>query len=76
MIQRVARPAVVDQQHLVHDRVEFVALQPVEVIDQRTVAAQFLDKDAIAQALRRQKVDLVSRQASLEERGFDSHRPA
>jgi hypothetical protein len=51
---------------MVIDRIEGVALEPAGMIDQRPVAAQFLDKDPIAQPLRGQKIGLVTGQADLE----------
>ncbi len=43
--------AVVDQEKVVHQRVETVALQPGGVVDHRAVGAQFGHEDPIAQAL-------------------------
>ena len=51
--------AGIDQQQVVHDCVELVPLKPGRVIDQRAVTAEFLDEDAVTQALRGVQIMLV-----------------
>ena len=49
---------------MIEVRIETVPLQTVGMVDQRPAAAQFLDKDRIAQPLRRAQVTLAAGQTN------------
>ena len=58
--------ARIDKDQVVKDRIEFVAFQPLFVIDQRAGAAEFRHEHLITKALRCEQILLVSRQPHLE----------
>jgi hypothetical protein len=57
---------MIEQQHMIAQSIEPVALEPARVIDHRPIAAQFLDKHTVSQPLRRQQISLTPRQPHLE----------
>ena len=73
MIQVGGGPAVVDQAQVIDGRIEIVLFQPQLMIDKRTVAAQFLDKDAIAKALRGQQILVRHGKPDVEEGWIGFH---
>ena len=66
--------AAIGQDQVIEERIEPVAFQPVFVIDQRAAAAQFLDKDLVAQALRCGDVLRVAGQPHSQFPVVQSHR--
>ena len=66
MIEAARIAGHVDQDQMIVRLVKLVPLKPVPVIDKRPVATQFLDKDPVTQALRRQKVGLALGQPDLK----------
>ncbi|GHE00456.1 hypothetical protein GCM10008024_12030 [Allgaiera indica] len=58
---------------MIEDRVEGVAFQPLLMVDQAARSAQLLDEHPIPQALRGEKVFLVTGKAQLEMRVVRNH---
>ena len=66
---------LINQDEMIKERIEPVTFQPRRVIDQRSIATQFLDKDLVAQALRRAQFLGRVGQLHTELGGAYGHRP-
>jgi len=63
ILQPIGIPPAVDQQQMLEEGIERIPLQPRGVIDQRAIAAQFLDEHRIAQPLCRPQIAVVPGEA-------------
>ena len=73
MIEGCRIAAGIDQDQVIVDGIKLVTLEPVDVIDQRPITTKFLNKDPIAQTLRRQQIRLGGSQPNLQLRRFITH---
>src|SRR6056297_2733837 len=69
------RAVLVDEQEMVEMGVEPVAFEPGVMVDERAIAAEFVNEDPVAQPLRRADIRLVPCQPQGEFRFFRCHGP-